>query len=1042
MSPRQEGPELTKLAAEMKPHSVSKAATSSALIASAALFASGCAGAKPPTAPAPVEHLNVAVDDVAVPEPAARWVESGGATLIGPSVGDAVLVLLGGRRALVSRDGSIRNEAAPSPEPLLEILTIPAVASGAPSHLVGRGKLGVYRFDDPLGAPVTLARGGSELARIGALPGVLAVWTKRSDLPYFLDVTTGRERELPGLPKPPMRAAVFLDEKRGAAIFEVAGLVTSVDGGVTWRLADDVTAGDALRMNGLRRRDASIRAYTYAEGPEAGVDVDAGKLGAIEPPSVPVKGASPLLRWIQITGRDPLEAAASGGIDLGARGALVASHGLLARIDPATGAILELVEIAHGKWMSACSAAAADDGAFIACALSEDQGGADLFDPFGVLHVTASTPLRVDRPIVIRNGDVELRSSPSGGAMLLGSCAPEHDGEVCVRQSTGKWLPIRSELELDARGAGPLADGKIAFLRGMTDDDVSPDAAPDPRARSAPGNGDEAPLRRLHIATLDTAAREHALAAITLPAAMEVTRVESPIEEDAGHGLHLVIEADSQLFAVSFQPGKGPAQVQPLGPPGAARIHAGRGLALGEDHLLVSPDGGDTWREAPVPTRVRSMFSESLAGERDAVAVSAVGARIFNDLRLGWGPPEAERSPPDSPAPEAPLLDRKQASSPPATDRLLSCSTSGAGGGAGPLLGTTQIKALFASPPPRPGTRRETSAWSSGRAGMLDTIALLEEEGSDKRGSFPSSWTLRWFDPAELGARPRSLTRSVAHAESAREITWGGSLRFAAASAGRALFALHAGGSYLLIRSGSSGDRAIAEIGQELLPMSDVVFSADRSDTIAWMHESDLVVWIAGEAPRKVAEVAAHAGRWLGQPTRDAVPVILGGPDWAITRALPIPPLDKRPGAKAPPPPVVPLLDGWTPAVNLRRDLGALPACGPSPRGASFEVTRSFTSVRIDNVEHGGVTSLYDVRVAGDTACLAGVSALVSPTRRTSTSTAAPAAKGAKPASPGAPVGFVRVDLAGKRAEGGERGPAPAKIHRMTCTLDAGMTKQ
>jgi hypothetical protein len=1043
----------------MKPHSVPKAATSSALFA--ALFAGGCAGAKPPPAPLAVAKMDVPAVALA-PVPAARWVESGGATLIGPSVGDAVLVLLGGRRALVSRDGSIRNEAAPSPEPLLELLAIPAAESGAPSRLVGRGKFGLYRFDDPLGAPVTLARAGSPLARIGALPGVLAVWTARSDLPYFLDVTTGRERDLPGLPRPPMRAVTFLDARRGAAIFEVVGLVTSVDGGATWRPADAATAGDGLRMNGLRRRDASlsIRAFTYAEGPEAGVDVDAGKLGAIEPPSVPAKGVPPLLRWIQLTGRDPLEAAASGGIDLGSRGALVASHGLLARVDPATGAILELVEFARGKWMNACSAAAADDGAFIACALSEDQGGADLFDPFGVLHVTASDPLRVDRPIVIRNGDVELRSSPSGGAMIMGSCAPDHDGEVCVRQSTGKWLPLRSDLglglDLDARGVGPLADGRIAFLRGMTDEDVSPgpDPAPDPRARAARSDSDEAPLRHLHIATLDAAAHERALAAITLPEALEVTRVESPIEEDADHALHLVVEAGAQLFAVGFQPGKGAAQVQPLGRPGVARIHAGRGLSLSEDHLLVSPDGGDTWSETPAPARGRSIFSESLAGERDAVAVSAVGARIFNDLRLGWGPPESEPSPPPSPslAPEAPLLDRQSAPSPPATDRLLSCATSGgaAGAGAGPLLGTTQIKALFASAPPRKGTRRETSAWSSGRAGMLDTIALLEEEGPDKRGSAPTSWTLRWFDPTEIGARPRSLTRSIAHAEAAREITWGGSLRFAAASAGRALFALHAGGSYLLIRSGASGDRQIAEVGQDLLPMSDVVFSADRSDTLAWMHESDLIVWIAGEAPRRVAQVAAHTGRWLGQPTRDAVPVILGGPDWAIARALPIPPLDKRSGAaaKAPSPPsppaALPMLEGWAPAVNLRRDLGALPACGPSPRGASFLVTRSFTSVRVDNVEHGGVTSLYDVRVAGDVACLAGVSALVSPTRRTSASAATPAAAGSKSTatSAAAPVGFVRVDLAGKRAEGGERGPAPAKLHRLTCTLDAGMTKQ
>nr|AYM52563.1 hypothetical protein [Aetherobacter rufus] len=1020
----------------MKPHSVPKAATSSALIA--ALIASGCAGAKPPPSPLVIEKAEAPPAPPA-PALAARWVESGGATLVGPSVGDGTLVLLGGRRALVSRDGSLRNETVPSPEPLLELLSIPAAESGAPSRLVGRGKLGLYRFDDPLGAPVTLARTGNALARIGALPGVVAVWTARSDLPYFLDVTTGRERDLPGLPRPPMRAVAFLDDKRGAAIFEVVGLVTSADGGASWKLAESATSGDALRMNGLRRRDASIRAYTYAEGPEAGVNVDAARLGAIEPPAVPAKGVSPLLRWIQITGRDPLEAAASGGIDLGPRGALVASHGLLARVDPRTGAILELLEFARGKWMSACSAAAADDGAFIACALAEDQGGADLFDPFGVLHVTASDPLRVDRPIVIRNGDVELRSSPSGGAMILGSCAPPRDGEVCVRQSTGKWLPVPAEHDLDERGAGPLADGRLAFLRGMTDSDVSSSEA-DPGARH---DGDDAPPHHLHIAAVDAAGHERTLGSITLPEALEVTRVQSPIEEDADHTLRLVIEAGAQLFAVSRQPGKEAATVQPLGRPGAARIHAGRGAALSEGHLLVSPDGGDTWSEAPAPPRALSPFSDGTPSEPDALAVSAVGMRIFDDLRIGWGRPEEASAPAAAPppAPEAPLLDQRR-SAPPAADRQLSCTTSGPAASPGPLLGSTQIKALFASTPPRKGARRETSAWSSGRAGMLDTIALLEEEGSDQRGSAPTSWTLRWFDPTEIGARPRSLTRSIARAEATREITWGGSLRFAAASAGRALFALHAGGRYLLVRTGSSGDRDTAEIGQDLLPMSDVVFGADRSDVIAWMHESDLIVWIAGEAPRRVAQIAAHAGRWLGQPTRDAVPVMLGGPDWAITRALPIPPLDKRAGAgtKAPAP-APPALDGWTPTVNLRRDLGALPACGPAPRGASFQVGRSFTSVRIDGEEHGGVTSLYDVRVAGDVACLTGMSALVTPTRRTA---AAPAATGSKPASPGAagPVAFVRVDLAGKRAEGGDRGPAPAKVRRLTCALDAGVTKQ
>jgi hypothetical protein len=1028
----------------MKPHSRSlRAPTPAAFTRSrrapallATLVLAGCAGA----APAAPIHVVARVDPLPAPPPpvaAARWVESGGATLIGPVVSEGTLVLLGGRRAIVAPDGSLRNETVASPEPLVEIITVPGAQSGAPSRLVGRGVHGIYRFDEPLGAGVTLARSSGELARIGALPGVVAAWAARSDLPRFLDVSTGNPRDLPGLPKLPMRSVSFLDARRGAAIFEAVGLVTSADGGATWRVAEPATPGDALRMNGLRRRSDALRAFTYADGPEATVDADAAKLGAIDPPAAIAaaiaKSASPLLRWIQTTARDPLEAAASGGIDLGPRGALVASHGLLARVDPRTGAILELVEFAHGKWMNACSAAAAGDGALIACALSEDQGGADLFDPFGVLKVTTGDPLRVDHPIVIRNGDVELRSSPSGGAMILGSCSPESDGEVCVRQSDGKWLPFRPEVEINDRGVGPLADGRVAFLRGLNDADVGAEAAADPQA--AQGSGDAPAPRGLHVSTLDLAGHERPSPAIPLPDGHELSRVESPIEEDAEHVLHLVIEAGDALLAVSQPPGRELATVQPLTGMIAARIHAGRGIAVGESRVLASPDGGSTWAEIPVAPRVLTDFREVAGNDPSGVAVSAVGARIGSDLRIGWGPssPSAPQPvTPSTPSTAAPtsLDDPGQPTRP--ADRQLACTSAGDAAGAGPLLGSMQIKALLGSKPARKGTRRETSAWASGRAGMLDAVALLEEEGPEGRGGAPASWTLKWFDPTEIGAKPRSLARpSTGSGADASSPPWGASVRFAAASGPRALFALHVGGRYLLVRTKPGGGSETAPIAADLLPSNEVVFGVEKGEAIAWMHESDLVVWISGEAPRSVAQVAAHAGRWLGQPTRDAVPMLLGGPDWAITRALPI-------AAARPAPPT---LDGWTRAPNLRRDVGAFPPCAAKPAGASFIVPRSFINVRIDGVDHGGVTSLYDVRVAGEGACIAAMSALVSPSRAASSAKgAAPPKKGAKPAA-GGPVAFVRVDLAGKRAEGGERGTAPAKVHRLTCALDATVTK-
>src|SRR5262245_5748473 len=65
----------------------------------------------PPTrTPAPSNGPSLAAGGPTIP--AARWVPSGGATLVGPGVPGGALVLLGGRRALVAADGSVKAETA------------------------------------------------------------------------------------------------------------------------------------------------------------------------------------------------------------------------------------------------------------------------------------------------------------------------------------------------------------------------------------------------------------------------------------------------------------------------------------------------------------------------------------------------------------------------------------------------------------------------------------------------------------------------------------------------------------------------------------------------------------------------------------------------------------------------------------------------------------------------------------------------------------------------------------------------------------------
>ncbi|MCC6557699.1 MAG: hypothetical protein IT372_32500, partial [Polyangiaceae bacterium] len=648
------------------------------LLALAIGAAAACAG-KPAPAPRPqarpVEHAPPA--PVAVALAAARWIDGGGATLIGPAVDGGTLVLLGGRRALVAADGAVRLETAPLPEPLLELVEVPT--AGGARRLVGRGALGVYRLDDPLGAPRPLARSASELVRLGAAPGLVAIWDVTSDLPRFLDIESGQLRPMQTLPAPPLRAIAFRDAREGAAIFEAAGLAVTADGGGTWRLAGEVAAGDALRVAGLRLRRGELRAFAYADGRDAPVDVTAARLGPTDEAPAPAVEA-PLLRWIRATGRDPLEAAIAGGALAAPGVALAASHGLVARIDVQTGVVLEIAEFARGGGVNACAVGGTEHAAWIACALSEDAGQ-DLYDPFGVLRVPlGGARLDPERPSLLRNGEAELRTSPSGGAMLLGACDADEEGVACARQPAGKWATLRSDADLAERGAGPLADGRVAMLRGLFDgDEIEPAASPDDAEE-----GDDVPAqgaRRPRVVYLDEGGKERRGATLDWPGVEGATlRVVSPIEEAEDHALSFVVADDEGLTAVVVPPGREPAAARRLAGASEARVHAGHGVAVGGGLVLASRDAGLTWASAGAPPRVLEAIDHlgTIVEEPGVLAVNAVGVKIDTQLRIGWGAPEPSPDPSSAPNPADPpgaLLPPRAPAAPRGPEQALACAS-------------------------------------------------------------------------------------------------------------------------------------------------------------------------------------------------------------------------------------------------------------------------------------------------------------------------------------------------------------------------------
>jgi hypothetical protein len=303
---------------------------------------------------------------------------------------------------------------------------------------------------------------------------------------------------------------------------------------------------------------------------------------------------------------------------------------------------------------------------------------------------------------------------------------------------------------------------------------------------------------------------------------------------------------------------------------------------------------------------------------------------------------------------------------------------------------------------------------------MLETIALLDEEGPEPRGSTPSRWTFRWHDPAELGGKVRSATLPAPAGA-----TFGSSLRFAAASGGRAVFAVRSGGKLRLVRVQPSRRAEafaaeVVEVASDLVPMSDVAFGEGNREVVAWARDAQVIVWLPGERPRPIARFGTHATKFLGAPTPSGVPILVGSSDWLLQRTLPIPP--RGPSDSVDPAPLPPSLEGWTRVAPLPRRLTALRACGPKAAGVRFTLARPLLRAEIDGVSEVGSQALYELRALGGEACVTRIAATLAPERRS-----------ASPA--GGSAAFVRVDLADKRAEGGERGLPPAAVRRLSCAL-------
>ncbi|UQA59985.1 hypothetical protein [Polyangium aurulentum] len=987
-----------------------------ALFATLPALLGACAQSNaPPPKPTPAAHP----EDAAAPLPArARWVRSGGATRIGPSLPQGTMVLLGGRRALVHPDGSVTPERVPTPEPLYDIVLVPAPGG---DRLIGHGKHTVYRFDDPLGAPTALV--GTldrvEIDHIGAGPGVLVVWgvfwARYNDPapPMVVDVVTGEASKLVGWPEVRLRDIAFRTMNEGAALFEGLGLGITRDGGKTFGSpVTDKPEQGRLFERLSRRGDAfsARRDDVHAPSFHAAIDLASGRVAAF---SRETSGLSPTLAWIARTATDPLAAAvAEGSLDRNGK-LVIGVDGVAARVDPETGAVVEIAVFDEAKAdprraprekygyvdpraphpRSRCLVAHLPQEGLLLCPVL----GARRFSLEGPLD---PRPFETFDPENHQYKNRDLVYRPGGGFAFLGYCSQREGGDqrpakrLCTLQKRARFesvkppegIPIYHE-----HGLGALSDGRVVLL------------ARDPRS-DFDTEGDPRPF----FLVSDARGAIQKLPPLSFPDASRPATVLGSIEEGADGALHALLSTSHGLLSVR-QPWDGPATITPL-PAALGELRRGRGVALGEE-MLISSDAGASF------TAVGPWPSLPEGGTRDELVVGEGGVEVGDWLRVGWGPGEPFAPPPPVASPPIVLPSK------PATEwptRRLVCKTLGRLGPAPPLWDEAELTKLFdRARGPAPARRtlyHSIPGWTTD--GFVTRLSSFAE---DAEARSPTHWALQFIDPREKSGKVHTWTftppagvptgawlegvfragkrtvLSVSHRAprsldgEPESTTWH-----------LALVPPQGEARWVSFTQPDDGTSRGASLG--------VTLGEGEADPILLRNRSGIFVWEAGAAPRSLHPPSPVL---LGAPRGKTIPLLLRGQDWSAAREVSI-------GGASEPSLVLPF-EGWQSVPLSGKDaLATLKPCGPNPSGMLFREMwmHGTLVVVVDGTPTVALQARSEIRIDGSAACLVGVDAHTS-TMEGSKST----------------FGFVKADFATKSGHGIEAGRG-AQVRQLECALE------
>jgi hypothetical protein len=837
----------------------------------AALFLASCSPAAPAPAqtPPPPQSPKPAPLSLILPVTGI----DGGTTKVGPRLPDGSwLVLVSGRRALVAPDGSVREERAHTAEPLFDLLEIPTAAG---PRLVGVSEHEVHRFTDPLGRPTATFPLPEGVDRAAPGPGYVVTWVKfHGDQSQAVDVETGAQTSVAW---PLTRGLAFRSLDEGAVLTWASGLEVTDDGGRTFRHVEiagefgaqdvEVADGELRAWRGKQWSDRQPGDW-HNQGLTATVDVSHASVGPFADPSRHTT-APALVRWIeqneepaddsaylshdksrQGQGIDPRAVAVHVGLPLRPGEALAAQRGLLARVDLATGSITEWALYPFDPQPGTpfannepCRATRVGSRVWLGCPASGDFIGKGVRG-FGVhLLDVEGDHLKMPRLVLTAAHDGAIfRRSAAGGALLTSPCRSQDHGDACVLQPDGSWKTLAAaatgdehaeQLDNGMWGFVPLVDGGMAYA-------IASRPERDEKGAPRPGLGLGHPALQHRIAVVDATGRRRFLP--PLPPSPEMTESELAMGEDLVMAameqradgailIHLRTAGAPVRHFAAVQPLEGPAA-----PPRLIQGHVEDGVALGlgrvvaaaSDHgsALLSTDAGEHWMSLGVSANVNWVKSVSDVG-MDLGSLIILGDPQSSDCLAHGSEGRAGCARPALPKRTEPVM-------PP--EPSLRCTA----GAPIPVPAMALPRAVEKRGDEKPSAAQGLDvAWPSrGR------VELIQE---------PASWTLRWLDEGELGARVRTFRGPPpAPPPAPAEVT----LR-AAAVRGEDVYVVLAGKSgadVAFVGHVTPRSARWNRISKDTAYVETLSPPGSAGAPLAWLASGRVWLWSDGEEPRAVAQ--------------------------------------------------------------------------------------------------------------------------------------------------------------------------------------------